>query len=191
MMATQADFGWELPDLSDIADGPDAFLQFADDVAGTIKDRAFTSYTPGWFSEGSTQPSNPATRTGFYRVHNGLCHFIVNLHFGAGTNGGTGALSVGLPLPATSVVGYQQIACYLWTPQASAVWLGHGVVDGVHNYTRIRPYFPVSNSRSDTLQWASSNGFLGLSVPSVPVNPGNSSVQNGGDFHAQGTYFIA
>lgn len=190
-MATQADFGWELPDLSDVADGPDAFLQFADDIAATVKDRGLTSYTPSWTSEGSAQPSNTLRREGFYRIDNGICTFNAHLFFGPNTNGGSGNLQIGLPVPANSAISTQHLSAHLWTPAATAVWHGPAFIDFASNWIRARPFFAVNNTRSDMLGWASTGGFLGLSIPTIPANPGSYSVMNGGDFSIHGSYFIA
>lgn len=189
-MATQADFGWELPDMSDIADGPDAFLQFADDIAGTLKDRTLTTYTPSWTSAGAQQPAGTSLRQGHYRVDNGICTFAAHLYFGPGTIGGSGKLSIGIPVPAASVIATQQLNCHLWTPNASAVWHGVAFIDSQSGWTSARPYFPVNNARSDMLQWAHTAGDFGLSVPTVGSAPGYN-VMNGGDVTLNGSYFVA
>jgi hypothetical protein len=191
MMATQGTYGWELPDLSDVADGPDAFQQFADDVATTIGDRVLATYTPSWVSEGPAQPTNPSKREGFYRIDNGVCTFAVHLYFGASTSGGTGKLSIGLPVPATSVISSQQVMSHLWTPSANAVWHGPAFIDSATNWLRARPYFPVNNARSDMFAWASGAGDFGLPIPTIPSNPGSWNVMNGGDITLNGSYFIA
>jgi len=188
-MATQADFGWELPDLSDVADGPDAFLQFADDIAATIKDRGLTSYTPSWTSQGSQQPANPASRFGIYRIDHGLCTFNAKLVFGVTTLVGSGALQVGIPVPALNTVQHL-VQCMLWTPSASAIWYGPGFIDSATNYQSVQPEFPVQNDRSDMLPWASIGGFLGRQTPYVPSNNGYP-VMAGGYITIQGQYFVA
>jgi len=190
-MATQADFGWELPDLSDVADGPDAFLQFADDIAATVKDRALISYTPSWNSAGAQQPSGTASRQGFYRVDNGICTFSAHLYFGPSTIGGSGKLSIGLPVPATSAISTQTVDTHLWTPSASAVWHGVGFIDVQSGWTTARPYFPVNNSRSDMLQWAHTAGDFGLAIPTITGAVGGFNVMNGGDITLNGSYFVA
>jgi hypothetical protein len=190
MMAQQSDFLWELPDLSDIADGPDAFLQFADGIAGTIKDRSLSSYTPLWSSDGAAQPVNTSKREGFYRIDHGVCTFNAHLFFGPSTNGGSGRLFIGLPVPGSSSITTQHISAHLWTPTASAVWHGAAYID-TPSRNVARPYFPVNNARSDMLQWASALGDFGLSVPQIPSNPGGWSVMNGGDIALHGSYFVA
>lgn len=192
-MAQQTDFLWEIPDLSDIADGPEAFTLFADDIAATIKDRTLTAYTPIWVSDGATQPANTLKREGFYRIDNGICTFNAHLYFGPSTSGGSGRLSIGLPVPANTSIASQHFSAHLWTPSASAVWHGMAFIDVVTNFQRARPYFPVNNARSDMLQWASQGGDFNLPAPFVSSNSGNgnSSVMSGGDISIHGSYFVA
>jgi hypothetical protein len=190
-MATEARYGWELPDLADVADGPDAFLQFANDVSDTISNTTVQTYTPSWTS--LTSGGNPfgvATRSGHYRMLNKVVDFVARLTFGSGTSGGLGELMVGLPVPANSSTQYV-VNCILWTPSSGGTWLGYGAIDQQSGFTNMRPQFPINNARSDMSGWASTGGILGLSIPTVPSNPGGYSVMNGGYFTAHGRYFAA
>lgn len=199
-MATQADYGWELPDLSDIADGPDAFLQFADDVAGTIKDGTLLTYTPSWQTvQGQRYPGSPdtqpfglATRIGRYSVRNKMCWVQIFVTFGDNSYGAYGGLSLGLPLPASNGgTPYQMMPCSIGTPRTATVWNGQAFIDDGSSV--IRPHFPISTSRVDMLPWSSvSSLWTNSAIPQTDSgNPQYTNVQSGGYVVVQGTYRIA
>lgn len=186
-MATEARYGWELPDLADVADAPGAFLEFANDVSDTIADSIYTSYTPVWVSDVGNNPINPSARVGLYKMRNKIVDFYVAISFGASTLGGSGALEVGLPTAANSGFAQQIANCMLWTPGAGVVWNGPGTIDSSTAFSRVRPHFPIDATRSDMAPWASTAGLAGLSIPNLP----GSSIQNGGRIIVQGSYFAA
>ena len=91
-MATSPKYGWRLPDLGDVADGPAAFSALAVDAENTIADKTVPTYTPTWTAAGTSQPTNPQSRGGWYRVQNGICDFAAQILFSSSTTGGTGDL---------------------------------------------------------------------------------------------------
>lgn len=198
-MAVQGTFGWELPDLSDIADGPDAFLQFADDVAATISDGTWQTYSPSWNTvpgqiypgaPTTTTPSGIATRDGYYTLRNKTCDFMVELTFGSSVYGAYGALSVGLPVAASTLHTYQQfVQCSLSTPSTGTTWVGPAYIDA--GATVCRPYFSISSARADMLPWASAAGvFTNKSNPDCNGD-GRTCIQPGGRIVIQGRYHTA
>lgn len=197
-MATEARYGWELPDLGDVADAPGAFLEFANDVSATIADSVRTSYTPTWNSipaqvfagnPTNTQPSGLASRTGSYIVKNKVCFFYAQLQFNSSTYGSYGALSVGLPVPASGAHPYQTVICNLHTPQTATIWPGIAFIDSGASVAR--PHFALNYNRNDMLPWSSVAAIhVNKPVPDVLLN-GVSNISDGGALFINGSYFIA
>lgn len=199
-MATEARYGWELPDLGDVADASLAFSQFASDISDTIADGTTTSYTPSWQTvpgqawagSPNTQPTGTTSRAGMYTVRNKECEVFARLFFGPNSYGAYGGLSIGLPVPASSAIPYyQQLSCILFTPDwGSSSWWGYGAIDPGGSV--VRPHFPINRSRSDMLPWCSvAAAWTNSAIPHGPDNPGFSSIQNGGSIYVQGRYFVA
>lgn len=186
-MATQADFGWEIPDLSDIADGPAAFTEFANGIAGTLKNAALQTYTPGWASNGSVQPGSTASREGVYAVRNGWCDIYIRLAFGAGTSGGTGILNTTLPIAPAAGVSHALLTCYLYTPGIG--WFT-GFASATPNDIRCYPFFPVGGTGAHHhAQWINAPEGNPISQ-GVPQVIGGWAIGNTGDFGLSGRYYV-
>jgi hypothetical protein len=186
-MATQADYGWDIPDLSDIADGPGAFTQFANDIAGTFKDKVIQSYTPAWQSNGSIQPGGTSSREGKYVVRNGWCDVYIRLAFGIGVSGGTGILNCTLPIPPSNVLSHGLFHTYLYTP-------GIGWFQGFASVNigdiKVYPFFPVGGTGTHhCAQWinAPEGNPPGQGVPLIN---GNWAIMQDGDMSIMGRYYV-
>jgi hypothetical protein len=186
-MAVTPVYGWRIPDLGSVADGPDGFSDLALDIEGTVNGSNILAYTPSWSSDGGNQPTNPASRSGTYQVRNKVCQFAARLTFGSSTNAGTGILRVGLPLQARA--GMLQFAtCYLYVPNDHPVWFGQSEIRGGENTC-----IPGFTDRTNGLFGYWINGAEGTSAPTGQprtVN-GGYSVTNGGYIQVAGSYFVA
>lgn len=192
-MALTTPDGWTTPDLSSPADITQ-ITTLAQAVEATINKKSLLSYTPSWTSVGGAQPSNPASRQGFYTVgSDGWCDFYARIMFGASTSGGSGSLMVGLPLPADSTMITQNVQAVLHNPVGARVlWVGTAQVDNYGNYRSIQPWFPYSPTDSRQFPWASAGSpWTNTPIPNVGAAAGTYSVQNGGNILVTGRYRVA
>ncbi len=185
-MATTPVYGWRIPDLGSVADGPDGFSDLALDIETTVAGSSILAYTPTWTSDGANQPLNPASRSGTYQVQNKVCQFAARLTFSSSTNGGTGVLRVGLPQPARA--GMLQFAtCYLYVPNDHPVWLGQAEIRAGENTC-----IPTFKDRLNGLDgyWMNAGADTSPGGPPRTVN-GSYNVTNGGFIQVAGSYFVA
>lgn len=185
-MATEARYGWELPDLGDVADGPFAFDEFAKDVSNTVADVTLQSYTPQWGSLGASQPGGTTSREGKYAIRNGWCDVSIFLTFGAGTSGGTGQLYVTLPVAPNNAIKFYQFQTMLYSP-GYGWWHGWGNANSSSN--RLTPYFAHDVVAGLTFPWsnATDGNTPGTGFPRIN---GTWAIQNAGEFHAYGRYYV-
>lgn len=179
-MAVTPVFGWPIPNLTDVADGPDGFSDLALAIENTLNDRTWLSYTPSWTSMGTVQPSNPGARVGRYKVTRGVCEVRIYLSFTGSSTGGTGQLQLGLPLPAQNLGTYPLMGLMSYARSAAGIrYLGFGGcgTDSKHN-----PTFPTSTTDVRMESWR--NALEGNA-------PGNSIPDVGGDFFIRNGAFIS
>ncbi len=187
MPTTTPVFGWPVPVLGDVADGPDGFSDLALAVEATVNNPAVLTYTPSWTADGNIQPVNPATRVGYYQVSKKICYYYARLTFGASVGGGNGPLRIGLPLPGKT--GLTQIA--------STAWLfvpGGGSFQGMGEIRAgeqtVLPQFQV-NSANNTMGYWQSESVGGGIATTLPTTTGTvRSVTNGGFIIVNGTYMV-
>lgn len=185
-MATEARYGWELPDLGDVADGPFAFKEFADDVSATIANTAIQSYSPQWASLGGQQPGNTSSREGKYAVRNGWCDVSITLEFGPGVSGGTKQLYLTLPVAASTAIKTHFFQAVLFSP-GYGWWQGWAYADGGVN--RVYPYFAHPTVPGLTYPWenAPESGQAGAGTPRIN---GTWAVANTGNLRVTGRYYV-
>lgn len=184
-MAVTPVFGWRLPDGGIAADGPDAFADLAIDIENTLSAIAWNSYTPAWTSRGSVQPANPSTKVGRYRIANGWCDFSIVLQFGVSTNGGNGALEVGLPVAASSQLFEQVARCKLWLPTAGGQWAGTALIPAGSTSCRLMMSTSGTNPTQNDWRNADSTNAAGTGFPQIA---GKYAVESGGNMIVSGRY---
>lgn len=186
MPTTSPSYGWRLPTLADVADGPAAFLNMATDIEGTINDKALLTYTPSWNSSGAIQPSNPASREGKYSVRNGWCDVSIKLTFGGSTSGGSGNLDLGLPLIPSTAIAEALFHAKLYTPGVGW-WNGYAFANS--GSTKVYPFFPQSLNTPLCNPWRSSDasGAIGTGIPTLG---GQYGIASGGDIVVYGRYYV-
>jgi hypothetical protein len=188
-MAVTPVYGWRIPDLGSVADGPDGFSDLALDIEGTVNGANILTYTPSWTADGNAQPLNPGERSGVYQVRNKVCQFFAQLTFTSSTGGGAGALRVGLPVPARA--GMLQFApCRLSIPADHPLWMGMAEIRSGEN--SCIPAFPVTSTNSIYGYWQSVSAVGQPTSTGVPrtVN-GGFNIVNGGSITVAGTYLAA
>lgn len=188
-MAGTNTYGWRAPNLGDPADGPGGILRLGQDIENTFKDTAIQQYTPILTSDGDSQPSGLATRAGYYRVDNGVCHLNIRMTFGPGTFGGTGYLYVNAPLPPNPNMPRQDLTCHLYIPAAAGgIYMGFGYLTSV-NGNSIFTFFPLSagEARMGQFRNATNGNATGTSTPTVASN---WAMLNGGEVVWSGSYFL-
>lgn len=191
-MAVTPVYKWPIPNLTDVADGPDGFSDLANAIEATLTDTLKSTYTPSWTSS-ATNPANPASRAGWYRVENAICDFVAQLTFGASTSGSYGDLSIGLPVPASAVIP-RQICGTVILLTAGIVnndrWAGYATT-GNTDQSNCAPWFPVDATRNNFGRWsnADSSGSTESGVPNV--DGAFYNIRNGGYIVVQGRYFTA
>ena len=92
------------PSLQSIATAVDTGL------SSTLTENTVQAFDPVW--SGSI---GNGSKVGYYSVRNGRCTLSINLTFGTSTSGGTGTLSVNLPVLPSLLV-EQEITCKLLVP---------------------------------------------------------------------------
>lgn len=185
-MAVTPGHGWPIPDLANVADGPDGFSDLAIAIENTLDSRSQQSYTPAWASLGSVQPANPSARQGLYRVIGPNCYFNTVISFGASTTGGKGALRVSIPVPASTAIAEQWVICTLLTPGSSTRWQGIAQITSAAN-TWCNPTFCSSSTENQLANWMGSQESTVAGYPSIGV----ATVQNGGHIRINGFYAVA
>lgn len=192
-MATTPKYGWTIPDLGDVADGPAAFSTLAVGIENTIADKTISTYTPSWVSDGVGQPTNPSARAGWYRVQNGICTFSAQIIFDSSTSGGRGDLKIGLPVPASGTVSRQFAGhAHLSAPGASGADRIFGVISiGSGDTGYAAPWFPTSGTVSNHARWRVADDGSGTGTTGVPSVSSGWNVRNGGYVAITGTYFTA
>jgi hypothetical protein len=189
-MAVTPVYGWPIPDLGNVADGPDGFAKMANSIEATVSSKGFLSYTPAWTSGGSLQPSNPISRLGRYRVLNGWCDVIIQIGFGPSTSGGKGQLRLSLPVPAVADLTEQLLFAALWCPGAGLKFLGVGQIL-TPSFTFVTPLLPIDTTHNNVTPWMSAQDGTGVPGTGFPEIPGSASVQSSGNIYVQGRYLIA
>lgn len=184
MPTTTPVFAWPVPVLGDVADGPDGFSDLALAIEATVNNANVLSYTPSWTADGSIQPVNPATRTGFYQLRRKLCYFWAQLTFGASSGGGTLPLRIGLPAPARTGM-TQMFQSSIFVP-GTGTFPGTGEIRS--GEATCLPMFPINSSSVILGFWQSANASA-LPSTGVPVsNTGIHNVSNGGSIRVSGVY---
>lgn len=189
-MATEARYGWELPDLGDVADAPAAFLQFANGVSATLAATGSSSYTPTWTTDGSLQPVNPATRSGTYQTFKGATMVNIAFTFGASAGGGNGAMRFGLPLPGRAGL-LQFVPCRIFIPNTGSVF---GVAEIRSGENTALPMFPLQATASgfNAIYGYFQNANDSAGNPPDTAVPraldGLYPVRNGSAFNLSGSY---
>lgn len=186
-MGTTSTFGWRFPNLADPANASANFSTALGDVENTVKDTTIQTYTPAWTSDGDTQPSG-GTRTGWYRVDNGICHFAIRLT-GDGSNGGTGGLTLSVPLTPNASIPRQIMPAEIYVPYAGAgQYLGHAMVTNV-NGTQLLVYFPASSSDTRLSNWRNATNGNGAGT-GIPLIPSWYGMIAGAEVVISGSYFL-
>lgn len=190
MPTTTPIFGWPIPTLSESADGPAALNALAVAIETTINDSSTTSYTPTWTADGSVQPTNPATKTGWYRTRAKICMFGATITFGASTTGGNGPLRLGIPLPAKAGITQTNINASLYNASPGN-YDGQGEIRS--GESTVLPRFLIGVIPNDLSvgywQYEPAGGGGGATVPNHPG--GGKSVANGGYIRVNGSYLTA
>lgn len=181
-------YGWRLPDGPLGANGPKAFSELAGDIEGTLSGVRMQSYTPTWSSDGSQQPSNPASRIGRYQLSNGWCDFSIYISFSSTSSGGKGRLSLGLPAPASSQLAEQVVRAKLWHGTTGLIVDGIGLIAA--GASAVRPMWTVSQSNSNIDFWLNNNdgNQPGTGIPQIPSH---WTVEPGGNVVVSGRYLVA
>lgn len=184
-MAVTPVYGWRLPDGGIAADGPDAFSDLATDIENTLSAGDWSAYTPTWTSNGSQQPSNPATKVGRFKVFESWCDFRVYMSFGGSVNGGKGRLYIGLPVPATSAIAEQWVPCKLYVPTVGS-WQGTAQITA--GATSALPLFNAHEGTAIAAPWLNNNDS-GAAGTGIPAMPGHWTAENGGNIVVGGRYY--
>ena len=154
-------------------------------VVGSKNTAGQVAYTPAW-TGATTNPTLPASVTGWYSIRNGWCTVQVVIMFDSFTTGGSGQLFVSLPVPG---VGAQFIQNRLTIPGVGAGnYIGFAAINDATALAR--PYFAVSTASHPQVFWRNtdSTGAAGLGQPLVS---GGFPIQAGGSFLMSGTYRVA
>lgn len=180
-------FGWPLPVLADVADGPDAFSDLGLAIEGTINNPNVLTYTPSWTADGTIQPVNPSTRVGYYQMQKKICHVYARIEFGASVGGGNGALRIGLPAPGKTGM-IQLLNCWTFIP-------GNGHFEGLGEVRAgeqtVLPRFPYSPGNCTVAYWQSESvgGGIGTTIPAA-LSGTVRSVTNGAYIVINGSYIV-
>lgn len=187
-MGATTTFGWPYPDLSSAANGPAAFAAAMQAAEDTVKSTALTTYTPAWSSSGTVQPGGTVTKTGRYRVDNGRCQIWISFLGGATPSGGTGNLSIGLPVAPRSDMAYQYMPAWFFCPYAGG-GIYAGLARPVASSLTMPVYFPASSSDTRLSQWrnATEGNGAGTGIPVIPSWYG--FIQNS-EVVVAGSYFV-
>lgn len=178
-MAVTPVFGWPIPNLTDVADGPDGFSDLALAIEGTLNDKTWLSYTPSWTSAGTIQPSNPGSRVGRYKVTRGVCEVRIFMNFISSSTGGIGNLQIGLPLPAQNIGTNPIMGLQCYCKSAAGVRYFGFASAGTDG--KCGPTFPISTTNVSWEAWrnALEGNAIGNSIPDV-----------GADFFIRNNAFI-
>lgn len=188
-MGATTTFGWPFPNLSDPANGPAAYQALGQAAENTVKDSTILTYTPSWTSEGSVQPSGPASNIGYYRVDNGICRVAIRLTGGPGTSGGTGNLSLSVPLPPNTTIARQFLPLYYVIGGAGGgIYMGFG---SLANYlgTTMLVYLPATAADVRLGRWCNATEGNGTGT-GIPVVPGWYGMVDGSEMVVQGFYYL-
>jgi len=178
------------PELGDLADGPDGYQDLAKATEAALLlektgDTDTKSYTPTFASSGA-QPSG-ISWTGRYQVRNGWCQLSLFGQISAATNGGTGQLTVGLPVRARADIPEQEIFVKLY--QGNVGWNFTGFAWFPANSLVMYPHFPTRDASSVMAAWTNGNGQPGNSQM-VPLIPGGFACGGSGNICFTGRYQV-
>lgn len=188
-MGATTTFGWPFPNLSDPANGPAAFQALGQAAENTVKDGTILTYTPNWTSEGSVQPSGPSSNLGYYRVDNGICRMAFRLTGGPTVSGGTGNLSMSVPLPPSTTIARQFIPLYYAIVGAGGgVYMGFGQLTNTFG-TTLLVYLPASAADVRMSRWRNATEGNGAGT-GVPVVPSWYGMVDGSELVAEGFYYL-
>lgn len=187
-MDATAIYNFPYPELGDDADASAQLEALAMAVEAAYTDTTFSTYTPSWTSVGAgvTQPTNPATRVGYYRVDNGWCDLTIYMSFGPATTGGTGYYNIGLPVLPSATYSDQCIMGKLWIPTQGPF------PSMLHMYGGQILALPMcvnTDTNPQMIVWgnADTSGAAGTGRPQIP---GTYTVQNGGHIGWTGRYRV-
>lgn len=181
-------YSWPIPSLADIADGPDAFADALNAIEATSVADQVLSYTPTW-SGALAAPASPSAIAGRYRVQNGMCDLWIGMTFGASTSGGSGSLTLSVPIAARVGIAEQWLPAKTFVPGGSGGnYFGSAFI--VTGGSLIYPHFPTSASDCRVKNWAGEASVGSGTGTGVPAVPGNYTVGNGGNFYLSGRYII-
>lgn len=192
MVSFTPGYSWPIPSLADIADGPDAFSDALLAIEATYQADKVLSYTPLWASLGAGQPAAPSAIAGRYMPLNGVCDVWIGMTFGASTSGGTGQLTLSVPLPGRTGLTEQWLDAKLFIPGGGGAgnYLGGCIVGS--GLTVLSVWFPTSATDIRVQGWAGeAGGGSGTGVGTgIPRTSGAFTVANGGNLYVNGRYLI-
>jgi hypothetical protein len=121
---------------------------------------------------------------GRYFTLNGLCWFEVSLTVGT-NGGGTGPLTISLPVKASAAIDQQQVICKTYC--AAGDYPGFARIDA--NGLVAYPYFPESPTVARHARWQSCSAG-GAPGTGVPLMTGQYTLGAGNNFMMNGWYAI-
>lgn len=181
-------FSWPIPSLADIADAPDAFDDALNAIESTMIVDQVLTYTPTWGGS-LAAPASPSAIAGRYRVQNGMCDLWIGMTFGASTSGGSGPLTLTVPIAARASVAEQWLPCKIFVPGVNGGnFFGAAYV--VNGGSLIYPHFPKSATDNRVQNWAGEATIGSGTGTGTPAISGSYTVLNGGNFYLTGRYII-
>ena len=145
------------------------------------------TYTPGWFGS-VANPSN-ASKTAFYKIQGGYCFVSIFMSFPTPSNGGSGSLTVGLPVAANASMPEQLLSCKLFSAAGIVGnWIGVAIIPA--SSTTCRPQFVLNSDSSVLTDWkgeVSAGSGPGTGTPAIP---GQYTVHDNANIAITGIYRI-
>lgn len=173
----------DLTTIGNLVNGNIDLANLSAALQGLVPAATWTTYTPGWTSSGVAPSVGSGTLSGAFVKFGKTCLFQIYLLAGGTTNGGTGALSFGLPAAAASGV-EQDVPCKLFATADGSNWMGFGVI--ATGSSQVNPHFPA-NSTTPTLS-PFTNSTNALQSTGTPLISGSFPVTSGSIFTCSGAY---
>lgn len=179
-------YKWPWPEDPLVADGPDAVGDLAAAIEAEFADTKMLDYIPEWRSNGAYQPANPATLIARYRVWRGWCDVHISMTFGSSVFGGSGWLTLTVPVAAHPALEEQYLLAQTATPVGG--FHGTAYINGGTNI--LRPEFPMASTGTRLGFWQSTTDAGGPGH-SVPLVPGGYAVSSGSSLDIFGRFKAA
>lgn len=180
-------YKWPWTEDPIVADGPKAIGDLGKAIDAEFAKTDMLTYIPEWRSNGAYQPANPNVLVAKYRVANGWCDVHIFMSFGSAVFGGSGWLTLTVPVAAHPSLDEQYLLCKTWGPSMGQ-YHGTAYINGGTNL--LRPEFTRSSTSTLLDFWKSTDDTGGPSK-GVPLVSGGYPVASGNNFAISGRFKAA